>query len=123
MLMMGNLIDRRSFAVILVGLLLCVVLAGAASAHSARKNSGPTTTCVVQQISTASKALKISDVIVKMMGRTRLFDNEGNPIKPSDINPMGSREGTDDVEYWVRRSSRDGVNELTRLNVIDAPSP
>ena len=91
---MGKKMTKRMFGVALTGLLLVGFVAG--------------------------RTLTRAGTVYSVPRGADLVDSKGNVIQLRDLRGVGSPRPADFVEFWSRRSGRNGTPEVTRLRVKPA---
>ncbi|HEB91586.1 MAG TPA: hypothetical protein ENI85_18570 [Deltaproteobacteria bacterium] len=112
---------KRIFGTALLGLLLAGLVAADAAAGdrwNVPANRGQQS--VVEQIDVAGRTLTLGGTVYSVSPGARITDSNGNAILLRDLHAVGSPRPADFVEFWSRRSGRNGMPEVTRLRVKPA---
>ena len=119
---MNEKITKRIFGMALIGLIMCVFTAGDAAAGDKRwkvpANRGRQ--AVVEQVDVAGRTITLGGTVYSISQNASLSDSDGNSIRLRDLRGVGSPRSADFVEFWSRRSGRNGTPEITRLRVKPA---
>ena len=119
---MRKKMTKRMFGAALVGLFLVGSVAGDAAASGTRWNvpSNRGKQSIVEQVDVAGRTLTLGGTIYSVPQGASLVDADGNAIQLRDLRGVGSPRPADLVEFWSRRSGRNGTPEVTRLRVKPA---
>ncbi len=119
---MGKKMTKRMFGVALTGLFLVGFVAGDATAKDRKWNvpSNRGQQAVVEHVDVAGRTLTLAGTVYSVPRGADLVDSKGNVIQLRDLRGVGSPRPADFVEFWSRRSGRNGTPEVTRLRVKPA---